>query len=90
MYVRWIDLADQGGGTHRANLVHLAEVQALEVLERQAWRQHEPVLDVGFTAAEARGVDGERDGLEPGLLGPPHQLLHHLPVLVHLHTLNSH
>ena len=25
------------------NLVHLAKVQALEVLERQVWRQNEPV-----------------------------------------------
>lgn len=105
------------------NLVHLAKVQALKVLQRQVWRQNEPaimqalllsgvrrhgywnsvwdltrqgqprtepVLDVGFAAAEAWGVHGERDRLEPGLLGPSHKLLHHLPVLVHLQWFTAH
>jgi len=105
------------------NLVHLAKVQALEVLQRQERRQNEPaphrsqsmsrgmngnafwgltwqgwmaksknrpVLDVGFTAAQARGVHGERDRLEPSPLGPSHQLLHHLPVLVHLYKCSWH
>jgi len=50
----------------------------------------QPVLDVGFTAAQARGVHGESDRLEPSPLGPSHQLLHHLPVLVHLQLLMAH
>lgn len=45
-----------------------------------------PVLDVSFPAAKARRVDGERDGLEPSSFSSPHQLLHHLPVLVDLYT----
>lgn len=49
-----------------------------------------PVLDVSFPAAKARRVDGERDGLEPSPFSSPHQLLHHLPVLVDLYTKNIH
>jgi len=52
--------------------------------------ENRPVLDVGFAAAEAWGVHGERDRLEPGPLGPSHQLLHHLPVLVHLQRFMAH
>jgi hypothetical protein len=47
--------------------------------------ENRPVLDVGFTAAEARSVHCERDRLEPSPLSLPNQLLHHIPVLVHLH-----
>jgi hypothetical protein len=45
---------------------------------------HTPVLDISFPAAEARRVDGERDGLESSPFCPPHKLRHHVPVLVHL------
>ena len=47
-------------------------------------RSSSPVLDVSFPATKARSVDSERDGLEPSPFSSPHQLLHHLPVLVDL------
>lgn len=43
-----------------------------------------PVLNIGFTATKARGVNSKCNSLETSSFCSPYQLCHYVPVLVHL------